>query len=194
MEKPEIKIQIVAFSTNDTYETPNDFINVFLSNNKHTIQKQGKNSLAFSLTNISVNATLKVMICSILNLQRDYPGIQDVNCYLLFVDLEKETSPQKFDEILLYMKNNCDQCKKVFIFALSSNNEKQFITQGDITDKLDREGKDYVIKSTSIDKLQEINDYFLTILTFSAKHKKDEEFDTNAEEKNGSESNSCFIY
>ena len=34
------KIQIVAFSTNDTYETPNDFVNVFLEKTAHSILKK----------------------------------------------------------------------------------------------------------------------------------------------------------
>ena len=40
MSGQEEKIQIVAFSTNDTHQTPNDVINMFLENNNHLILKK----------------------------------------------------------------------------------------------------------------------------------------------------------
>ena len=45
------KLQIVAFSTNDTTQTPNDIINIFLGQQEHTIIKKSRHSIAFQ-TNI----------------------------------------------------------------------------------------------------------------------------------------------
>ena len=36
------KLQIVAFSTNDTTQTPNDIINIFLGQKEHTIIKKSR--------------------------------------------------------------------------------------------------------------------------------------------------------
>ena len=37
---PDEKIQIVAFSTNDSAQTPNDIINIFLGHQNHQILKK----------------------------------------------------------------------------------------------------------------------------------------------------------
>jgi hypothetical protein len=46
------------------------------------------------------------MVCSVLNLSKEYTGINDVNCYLLYIDLEQEDSKSKFGIILNYAKEN----------------------------------------------------------------------------------------
>ena len=82
------KIQIVAFSTNDKEGTPNEIITTFLSFYSHKMIKKSKTVLAFNIEFPDSNIETKIMICSILNLTKDYSGITDVNCYVLVVHLE----------------------------------------------------------------------------------------------------------
>ena len=62
------------------------------------------------------------MICSVLNLTREYTGITDVNCYIVFIDLEKNDSKEKFDLILNYSKEYCELTKKIYVFGMISGN------------------------------------------------------------------------
>ena len=89
------KLQIVAFSTNDTTQTPNDIINIFLGQQNHTIIKKSRHSIAFSTNLKNSSKSTTIIICSILNLTREYTGITDVNCYILFINLEKDDSLEK---------------------------------------------------------------------------------------------------
>lgn len=191
------KIQIVAFSTNDTYETPNDFVNVFLEKTAHSILKKSRHSIGFSLMLPEATTTSKVMICSILNLKRDYTGINDVNCYLLFVDLEKEDSKDKFEDILNYMKTYCDESKKIFVFGLSIGDGKvtQSITQKDICGRFNSQGKKFEYRCMNIDKKKEISEYFMNILVYCNKHQRSGD-DNNDDEamKDDANSGSCVIF
>ena len=99
------KIQIVAFSTNESEHNPNDLLNIYLENNNHLIIKKTSFSTAFTTTLPNTSKQTKIMICSVLNLSKDYTGISDVNCYIIYVDLEKEESKEKFQEILNYFYN-----------------------------------------------------------------------------------------
>ena len=100
MSTQEDKIQIVAFSTNDSNQTPNDIINIYLEQNKHSILKKSRHAIAFTTALSNTSKISKIMVCSVLNLTREYTGITDVNCYLLFVDLEKEDSSDKLESII----------------------------------------------------------------------------------------------
>lgn len=58
------------------------------------------------------------MICSLFKLNKEYTGIIDVNCYLLFLDLNKDDIIAKFEFILNYKKEICDISKKIFVFGM----------------------------------------------------------------------------
>ena len=62
--------------------------------------KKTKTTLAFNIEFPDSNTETKIMICSILNLTKDYSGITDVNCYILVVHLEKEDAQAKLQETL----------------------------------------------------------------------------------------------
>ena len=197
MKNSNNKIQIVAFSTNDTYETPKDIVNIFLGKTAHCTLYKSRHSIGFSLGLPESTSPPSVMICSIVNVRRDYTGISDVNCYLLFVDLEKEDSNKKFEEILFYMKTCCDETKKVFIFGMSIGDNKvtQVITQKDICNKFNSLGKKYEFKCVNIEKTKEIADYFFQILTYCNKHQriKDEDEETEID-KDAANSGSCLVF
>ena len=189
----EEKIQIVAFSTNDTQQTPNDIINIFLEQHNHLILKKSRHAIAFS-TEISDNQkSTKIMVCSVLDLTREYTGITDVNCYLLFIDLEKEDSYKKFDIILNYAKDYCELSKKLYVIGMISGNEDttKYIGQKDITKILDSAQVDYEYKEINLSKQKEVSDAILSVLLYSQKHSISGE---SLNDKEEGQAASCSIF
>ena len=188
------KIQIVAFSTNDTSQTPNDIINIFLGQQNHKILKKSKFAIAFSTTLKNQTKETRIMICSVLNLTKEYSGITDVNCYLLFVDLEKKDSIEKIKAIINYAKDYCNMGKKIFVLGMISGNEEDEvqITKDDVTKILDEINSNYEYKEINISKMREIAEIFLEILDYSSKHSiAEEEEDIDRE---GDQAKSCNIF
>ena len=187
------KIQIVAFSTNDTSQTPNDIINIFLGQQNHKILKKSKFAIAFSTTLKNQTKETRVMICSVLNLTKEYSGITDVNCYLLFINLERKDSIEKINDIINYAKDNCKMGKKIFVLGVISGNEEEEvqITKDDVTKILDEISANYEYKEINISKMKEIAEIFLEILDYSSKHSiAEEEEDIDKEE---GQARSCNI-
>ena len=132
------KIQIVAFSTNENEYNQNDLINIYLENNNHLIIKKTTLATAFTTTLQKNSKQTKIMVCSVLNLSKEYTGINDVNCYMLFIDLEKEDSKSKLEIILNYAKENCNLEKKMFVFGIVTQKEnRQYITKEEIQNDID---------------------------------------------------------
>ena len=116
------KIQIVAFSSNESDYHPIEMLNSFLDMNNHLILKQTSVAKAFTITLPNSTKQTKIMICSVLKLDKEYTGIMDVNCYIFFVDLEKEDIA-KFEFILNYIKENCDLDKKIFVIGMMKDKQ-----------------------------------------------------------------------
>ena len=192
MSGKEEKIQIVAFSTNDTKQTPNDIINMFLENNNHSILKKSRHAIAFSTKLANSSKPIKIMVCSVLNLTREYTGITDVNCYILFIDLEKEDSKEKFESILNYAKDYCELTKKVYVLGMISGNEDEtkHITKADITKTLDGGQLTYEYKEINLSKTKEISDFIMDILVYSSKHS----ISGDDNDKDGKQAGSCEIF
>ena len=150
------KIQIVAFSTNDTSQTPNDIINIFLGQQNHKILKKSRFAIAFSTTLKNQTKETRIMICSVLNLTKEYSGITDVNCYLLFVDLEKKDSIEKINSIINYAKDYCKMGKKIYVLGMISGNEEEEvqINKEDVTKILDEISTNYEYKEINISKMK----------------------------------------
>ena len=193
MSGQEEKIQIVAFSTNDTHQTPNDVINMFLENNNHLILKKSRHAIAFSTTLPDTSKSTKIMVCSVLNLTREYTGITDVNCYILFIDLEKEDSKEKFESILNYAKDYCELTKKIYVLGMVSGNDEEtkHITKGDITKTLDSAQVTYDYKEINLSKAKEVSDIIMDILVYSSKHSISGE---ETKDKDGNQAGSCHIF
>ena len=191
MSGEEDKIQIVAFSTNDKQQTPNDVINIFLENNNHIIIKKNRNAIAFSAHLANSSKSSKIMICSILNLTREYTGISDVNCYILFIDLEKEDSKDKFESIINYSKDYCELTKKVYVLGMVNGDKTKIISKDFITKSLDQAQIDYEYKEINLSKAKEVSDIIMEILIYSSKHSisGDDEVD-----KDGGKDGSCEIF
>ena len=193
MAGKEDKIQIVAFSTNDTHQTPNDIINTFLENNNHQILKKSRHAIAFSTTLPNTSKPSKIMVCSVLNLTREYTGITDVNCYLLFKDLEKEESKEKFETILNYSKDYCELTKKIYVLGMVSGNEEEtkHITKGDITKTLDSANLTYEYKEINLSKAKDVSDAIMEVFVYSSKHSISGEV---IKDKEGGQAASCEIF
>ena len=193
MAGKEDKIQIVAFSTNDTQQTPNDIINTFLENNNHLILKKSRHAIAFSTTLPNTTKSSKIMVCSVLNLTREYTGITDVNCYMIFIDLEKEESKEKLETILNYAKDYCELTKKIYILGMVSGNEEEakHITKGDITKTLDSANLTYEYKEINLSKAKEVSDAIMEVFIYSSKHSIS---GNDTKDKDGGQAGSCEIF
>ena len=185
------KLQIVAFSTNDTSQTPNDIINIVLGQLNHKILKKSKLAIAFS-TQLKGKET-RIMICSVLNLSKEYTGITDVNCYLLFIDLEKADSIEKLKNIINYAKDNCRLTKKIFVLGMISGNEDEEVkfSKLDITQILDEFKANYEYKEINISKIKEIDEIMMSIFEYSSIHPIDEDEEV---EKGTDPAKSCLLF
>ena len=187
----EEKLQIVAFSTNDSSQTPNDIINIFLGQQNHKILKKSKMAIAFS-TQLKGKET-RIMICSVLNLSKEYTGITDVNCYLLFIDLEKSDSIDRLKSIINYAKDNCRLSKKIFVLGMVSGNEDEVVkfTKADVTQILDEFQAKYEYKEINLSKIKEISDIMEGIFEYSSHHPIDEEEEIDKED---GQARSCILF
>ena len=187
------KIQIVAFSTNETDHNPNDLINIYLENNNHLIIKKTSLATAFTTTLPNTSKQTKIMICSVLNLTKEYTGINDVNCYLLYVDLEKEDSKQKLDFILNYAKENCNLEKRIFVFGMitKEDNEK-YITEEDIKRYLENSQMIYQYKEINVKQNKDICDSLKEVFSFSLSNPISNMNKT--QDKDDEKDGSCLIF
>ena len=119
MENNEKTIQIVAFTTNintSQFSSPYEFIKTFLKYHDHVLLKQRVGlALAFKAALPKSKSDTKIMICSVLDLLREYNGIKEVNCYLIFIDLENKDSKNQLNLILKYYLKYCNLTKKIYI-------------------------------------------------------------------------------
>ena len=165
------KIQIVAFSTNELDHNPNALINIYLENNNHIIIKKTPLATAFTTQLTNTSKQTKIMICSVLNLSREYAGITDVNCYLLYLDLEKEDSKDKFEIIFNYAKEYCNMAKKFFVVGMVSENKgEKHLKKGDIEKYLDESQVNYEYREIDVNEKKSICDSFKDIFNYSMSH------------------------
>ena len=187
------KIQIVAFSTNENEYNPNDLINIYLENNNHLIIKKTTLATAFTTTLQKNSKQTKIMVCSVLNLSKEYTGINDVNCYMLFIDLEKEDSKSKLEIILNYAKENCNLEKKMFVFGIVTQKEnRQYITKEEIQNDIDEAQIIYEYKEIYIKENKDICNNLENVFIYSLSNpiKKGNKND----DKDGEQSGSCNIF
>ena len=193
MSDKEEKIEIVAFSTNESNQTPNDILQILLDQYTHTIIKKSRHAIALTLVlPDSINST-KIMMCSVLNLTREYTGITDVNCYFIFIDLQNENSKENFDLIISYFKDYCDLTKKIFIigFINKDNNTKHIISKEEVKRVMDSGNLNYEYFELNLNKTKEVSDSLLNIFVKSSKEENGDEFKFDKNEK---QAHSCNVY
>ena len=185
MENYQNTIQIVAFSTNtDSTQiaSPYEIIKMYLKYHDHILLKKKDGlAIAFKTTLPNSSVTTKIMICSALDLSREYNGIKDVNCYLLFVDLENKDSKNQLNLIIEYFLKNCNLLKKIYIIGIYSSyveNFKKSIEENQIKEIMsEAKINKYNYKELDVEDNNKISDTIMEILVASEnipnKRKKD---------------------
>ena len=167
----EQKLHIVSFSTNEIKYNPNLLIKLYLEKNKHLLLKSTLISTIFSIKFPNQEKDTKVMFCSILNASREYIGIKDVNCYILYIDLESEKSKSKFELILNYAMEYFDFSKKLYVYGLLDKTKgKTKINKEDIIEYVEELYIPYEYKEINIKEIKEICDSFTEIFNYSLLH------------------------
>ena len=172
MENFQNTIQIVAFSTNvdsSQIQSPYEIIKMYLKYHDHTLLKK-KDGLALAFTAKLPNSsiTTKIMICSALDLSREYNGLKDVNCYLLFVDLENKDSKNQLNLIIEYFLKNCNLLKKLYIIGIYSSyveNFKKSIDEKQIKEMMNESKiNKFSYKEIDVEHNNKVSDTILEIL------------------------------
>ena len=196
MENYQNTIQIVAFSTNtDSTQiaSPYEIIKMYLKYHDHILLKKKDGlAIAFKTTLPNSSVTTKIMICSALDLSREYNGIKDVNCYLLFVDLENKDSKNQLNLIIEYFLKNCNLLKKIYIIGIYSSyveNFKKSIEENQIKERMsEAKINKYNYKELDVEDNNKISDTIMEILVAS-------ENIPNKRKKNlGTNEKQCNIY
>ena len=107
------------------------------------------------------------MICSVFDLLREYNGIKDVNCYLIFIDLESRDSKNQFNLIIQYILKYCNLSKKIYIIGLYNNylkDSQKYLDEDEIKEII-KETKinKFIYKEMNLDDSQKISDFILEI-------------------------------
>ena len=193
MSESEEKIQIVSFSTNDIKYTPIDILQILLAQYTHTVVKKSRHAIAFMMALPDSIKQTKIMMCSVLNLTKEYTGITDVNCYLVFIDLKNENSKENFNLIISYLKDYCDLGKKIFVLGIvnKDNDIKQIISEKDIINIMDSGNFIYEYIEIDLEKTKEVADSLLNIFI---KCSKEESIEDNKIEKDGKQAHSCNVF
>ena len=171
MDINEKTIQIVAFTTNfdpNQFSSPYEIIKIFLKYHDHILLKQKIGlALAFKTTLPKSKKETQIMICSVYDLFREYNGIKEVNCYLLFVDLENKDSKNQLDLIIKYFLKYCSLSKKIYIIGIynsDSENLQKYISEQEIKEIFENSNiMKIMYKEMNIEDTQKISDYILDI-------------------------------
>ena len=171
MEANEKIIQIVAFSTNinsSQFSSPYEIIKIFLKYHDHILLKQRIGlALAFKTLLPKSKIDTQIMICSVLDLLREYNGIKNVNCYLLFIDLESKESKEQLHLIIQYYLKYCNLSKKIYIIGLFNSygeNMKKNIDEAQIKEIFMKANiSNFVYKEMNIEDQQKISDLITEI-------------------------------
>ena len=188
MSSIDEKLQIVAFSTNTTTQTPNTIIKIFLSKYNHTIIKESRHVISFSTKLPNSEDQIKIMVCSVLKLEKEYTGVKDVNCYIMFINIEEKDSIEKFNDIITYLNKYCDDAKKIFLIGFFHNSDNIVLTMEELTGMLEDNHLQYEYKQINLEKKYEVEKIFLEILDYSTKHPIKEFV------KSSNDAKSCSIY
>ena len=132
------------------------------------------------------------MICSALDLSREYNAIKDVNCYLLFVDLENKDSKNQLNLIIEYFLKYCNLLKKIYIIGIYSSyveNLKKNIDEKQIKDIMN-EAKinKYIYKEMDVEDNKKVSDIILEILVAV------ENMPNKKKKTTGNSNQNCLIY
>ena len=184
------KLHMISFTTNEKSHSPNEIISKYYLNKiKYIIIKKSKEILAFSTFFKVKERPYKVMICTLTDLSMEYEGIDNVNCYLIIVDLQNSNSKEKFVEILSYFDAYCDLSKKIYILGVKNNEEENGIkiSEDEIAERITNFEYEYF--ELNLDNENDVTDKIKEIFNYCYEHPDKE---TNSKDDNNA--NSCSIY
>ena len=190
METNEKIIQIVAFSTNinsSKFSTPYEIVKIFLKYHDHILLKQRMGlALAFKTLLPKSKSDTQIMICSVLDLLREYNGIKDVSCYLLFVDLESKDSKSQLNLIIQYFLKYCNLSKQLYIIGLfncNSESDNKTLDERQIKEIIEpAKINKFIYKEMNIADQQTISD-FISEIFISAEGMKNKKKVTKIDKK-----------
>ena len=189
--------EIVAFTTNESFLSPNEIIKIFFNFHPHDIKAETSNTISCIVSPINHPSSLNIMMCSLPDLKRTYEGLCDVSFYFLFVDLQKEDAQNAFDKIWSYMLKNCDLNKKIYTFGVIRNKlDLKNIKKENIIKELEGKVK-YKYFEICMEDRKNIGDIFLNIfLPISPNVKKDKELKFEPKIKKGPKKQiySCILF
>ena len=187
-EEKSQKIQMIAFTTNENIYSPNSIILNYTNNNSHFLIKKNKQLIAFSTVLPEQKKPTKIMIITLFDLSSEYEGIKDVNCYLIVIDLKKETTKDKYCEILAYIKTFCDTSKKIYLLGIKKDDDEKIkITEDIIDEKAKESDLDYEYIELNADNSIEISNKILEIFNYCYSN-------TDLLSKNEDDGKSCETY
>ena len=108
-----------------------------------------------------------------LNLNVEYTGIDNVNCYLLFIDFDNKNITQKYDFILNYIKKNCNINKKLYVLGMYNNNKKEEeedIYEQDILFQLYNSKLYFKYLGVNISDEKQVSEIIMNILLYCSKY------------------------
>ena len=189
-EEKAQKIQMIGFTTNDKNYSPNDIISNYLNNNSHFIIKKSTQLIAFSTVLPDQKKPTKIMLITLLDLEIEYEGINEVNCYLIIIDLQKETSKDKLSEILAYINQFCNLSKKIYLLGVKKDEEENKIklTEEEILQKIKEMNVEYEYFELNLDNSFEASEKILEILKYCLN------YTCVGEGKGDNDQKSCAIY
>ena len=193
MLEGEETIQIVAFSTDDINCNPNNIINILLEQYTHKVIQKSQHAISFTIVLPNSVRTTKIMMCSLLNLTREYKGVTDVNFYFIFINLQNEQSKESFDSIVSYAENYCELTKKIYVLGIinQENYTKQTINKDDIKKIMDSGKFNYEYIELNLLKKKEVIDSLLNLFNTESKESSIEEGKNN---KNDKKAHLCNVF
>ena len=172
------KIQIISFTTNDMSININNILKILLEKYTHTIINESKHAMAFDIEFPNSVKPTNIMICSLTDLSREYPGITDVSFYMIFIDLHDEKSKESLESIISYTRKYCDCSKKIYVLGVLNNEEEtKFIHKDDIKNLMKSGNFNYEYFKIFLEKKKTVADSLLKIfINFSKKSANKKEY------------------
>ncbi len=112
----------------------------------------------------------RIMICSVLNLTKEYSGITNVNCYLLFIDFDNNNIQQEYDFILDYIKEKCNINKKLYVLGIFNKAKDEDIYEQDILFQLYSKKFYFEYLHVNISDEQKVSEIIMNILLYCSQY------------------------
>ena len=116
----------------------------------------------------------------------EYKGIDNVNCYLLFIDFDNNKIKQEYDFILNYIKEKCNINKKLYVLGIFNKDKDEDIYEQDILFQLYSKKFYFEYLHVNISDEQKVSEIIMNILLYCSQYPiySDEEIEEKKTKKN----------